>query len=92
MRFDGSIGELNALIHPEDLGHMTKELTKHLAGRSERYCCEFRMRATNGEWRWSTTRGRVIERDPVTGWATRMVGTSIDMSRMAAAGREPSRA
>ena len=87
MRFDGSIGELSAIIHPDDVGPMTKELTKHLAGRSNRYCCEFRMRATDGEWRWCTTRGRVIERDPVTNWATRMVGTSIDMSRMAPAGQ-----
>ena len=92
MRFDGSIGELNAMIHPDDLGHMTKELNKHLAGRSKRYCCEFRMRATSGEWRWCTTRGRVIERDAVTGWATRMVGTSVDMSRLAAAGQGSARA
>jgi PAS domain S-box-containing protein len=91
-RFDGSIRKLNALIHPDDLREMTKELNKHLAGRSKRYCCEFRMRAISGEWRWCTTRGRVIERDPVTGWATRMVGTSIDMSRLAAADRKQAKA
>ncbi len=86
-RFDGSVETMGSIIHRDDVDAMTKELTKHLAGRSRSFGCKFRARASNGEWRWTMTRGRVIERDPITGWALRMVGTSLDIHKLAEAAK-----
>lgn len=84
-RFDGSAKTMSSIIHEDDLVDATKELTKHLAGRSRSFGYKLRLRSHSGEWRWTMCRGRVIERDPVTGWALRMVGTSLDIHKLAEA-------
>lgn len=81
MRLDGASSTVKNFVHPDDIPGARSELTKHLAGRTRSYRREFRIRGGDGEWRWNLARGRVIERDPVTGWATRMVGTSTDITK-----------
>lgn len=88
-RFDGSIKTLNALMHRDDVESVSTELTKHLAGRTRFFAAKFRVRASNGEWHWIMTRGRVIERDPITNWASRMVGTSLDIHKLSLAAKPP---
>lgn len=88
-RFDGSAETLRTIIHEDDLEPVKRELMKHLAGRSKYFGHKFRLRASTGEWGWTMCRGRVIERDPVTGWALRMVGTSLDIHRLSDAAAPP---
>lgn len=82
VRFDSSMDGFSSIVHSEDLPHVTKALRVHLAGRTKRYHSEFRLRTKNGQWRRIMSRGRVIERDPVTGWAIRMVGTTVDLEKL----------
>lgn len=88
-RFDGSAKTMKTIIHEDDLEVTLRELVKHLAGRSKSFGHKFRLRSSSGEWRWTMCRGRVIERDPVTGWALRMVGTSLDIHKLAEAAAPP---
>ena len=90
-RFDGSIGALSGVIHPGDVGRTKRVLTNHLAGRSSTYRCEYRIRTHENDWRWNLDRGRVIERDPISGWATRIVGTSTDITNIIESAAGPRR-
>jgi PAS domain S-box-containing protein len=67
-----------ALIHPRDRAEWRRRLDDHLAGRSDHFACEYRIRTADGGWRWSDVRGRIVERDPATGEPLRMVGTTRD--------------
>lgn len=65
-------------LHPEDQFEVDRCLQEHLAGRSEVFECEYRLRTKEGEWRWTLGRGQVIERDD-KGTALRMVGVERDV-------------
>lgn len=78
--FEGPFEALAAIMHPDDVDLARRTLAHHLAGRSDYYRCAYRIRFRDGTWRWNLDCGRVIVRDPVTGWATRIVGTSSDIS------------
>ena len=69
----------DALVHPEDLPVARQKLRDHLAGRTDVYVSEHRLRAKSGEWRWTHDRGRVTSRD-AQGRARHMAGVSIDIS------------
>ncbi|MBA4178317.1 MAG: hypothetical protein C0505_17435 [Leptothrix sp. (in: Bacteria)] len=66
-------------VHPDDLPPMLAALQAHLAGRTDRYTMEFRLRAADGSWRWVLSRGRVVERG-ADGAPLRAVGTLTDLS------------
>ena len=68
------IGNMSRIIHPEDFPTVRKAITAHLMNRSDRYESEFRIRHKYGYWVWVQDMGRVIERDPATRRALRMVG------------------
>jgi len=68
-----------SLVHPDDLERVTGTISDHLEGRTDFYDVEFRMRAASGEWRWISSRGKVVERDG-EGNALRMVGTRMDIT------------
>jgi PAS domain S-box-containing protein len=91
LRADASAAALGAIIHPDDLEKTLQELRRHLAGRSKFFSGKFRVRSTDGSWHRTVTRGRVIERDPVTNWAVRMVGTSMDLARLVRGVKRPAR-
>ena len=67
------------LVHPDDLPRVHEANRQHLAGHSEFFECEFRMRHKDGYWVWILDRGRVIERD-ADGAPVRMIGTHTDIS------------
>ena len=78
--FSDILADALPLIHPDDLPDLHERLEDHMSGRTEAFAAEFRMKSVQGEWVWFRDRGRVVERDPVTGQATRMIGTGSDIT------------
>lgn len=75
-----TVGELLALLHPDDVEAVRRASLEAMKGERTDYAVEHRVRARNGEWRWILSRGRVTERDPATGRALRMIGTNVDIT------------
>ncbi|GBG15859.1 uncharacterized protein NMK_3474 [Novimethylophilus kurashikiensis] len=67
------------LMHPKDVQRAIAEMQDYLEGRSELFVSEFRLRCKNGDWKWTLSRGMVVQRD-VNGKPTRMIGTHTDIS------------
>jgi len=67
------------LIHPDDEPGAVSLLDRHLAGSTEAYEIEFRMRHKSGHWIWVLTTGKVIAWDD-DGNPTRMTGTHLDIT------------
>ncbi|WP_181685115.1 PAS domain-containing protein [Halorhabdus salina] len=65
-------------VHPDDLPDVTAALGAHLAGETDRYECEHRMRTADGSWKWIQDIGRVTRRDE-GGDPIRAVGVHIDI-------------
>lgn len=74
----------DARIHPDDVEEAQRNFAAHVAGRSDHYDAEYRIRTRGGEWRWLFERGRVVERAP-DGAALRMVGVCMDIEERTAA-------
>jgi PAS domain S-box-containing protein len=66
-------------IHPEDYARFRDATVAHLKGATERFECDYRYRAANGEWRWARTHG-VAARDR-RGRAVRMIGSTGDITQ-----------
>ncbi len=67
-------------LHPEDVRRVKQALTNCLKGTAPEYVAEHRIKTPAGEWKWSLSRGRVVERD-AGGRALRMTGINIDIDR-----------
>jgi two-component system, cell cycle sensor histidine kinase and response regulator CckA len=67
------------LLHPEDRPDAVEKVFNHLAGFTDYYEDEYRVRAKSGEWKWILSRGRVMERDE-SGAPLRMTGTYLDIT------------
>ncbi|WP_207480445.1 PAS domain-containing sensor histidine kinase [Arenibaculum pallidiluteum] len=81
-----AVGELPAhlstwerLIHPDDRDRAMRARNEHLAGQTEFYECEQRLRARDGSWIWVLSRGKVVARDDA-GRPVRAVGTHADIT------------
>lgn len=74
-------------IHPHDLEGVMQVLEHHLAGETDYYECDLRMRHAQGHWVWINTRGRVHRRDD-QGRPLYMSGTHIDISERVLAQEE----
>jgi diguanylate cyclase (GGDEF)-like protein/PAS domain S-box-containing protein len=68
-----------SITHPEDQEPARDHAMACVQGRIPFLSCEYRVRCKNGSWKWLLARGAVIHRD-ASGRATRMVGTTIDIS------------
>lgn len=66
-------------IHPEDRERVERLLAEHLAGASEFFESEHRIRHASGRWIWVRSRGKVVERD-AEGRPLRMAGTARDVT------------
>ncbi|TVQ58534.1 MAG: PAS domain S-box protein, partial [Spirulina sp. DLM2.Bin59] len=66
-------------IHPDDLAHTYKDVEEHIAGKTEVYRNEHRLRTKDGSYRWILAQGRIVERDEM-GKALRFLGTHTDIS------------
>ncbi|MCM2339857.1 EAL domain-containing protein [Rhodoferax sp.] len=74
-----SVAELDALVHPEDLGRLQLDRQAHLDGITLTYSNEHRVLCKDGNWKWVHSRGMVISRD-AQGRALRMLGTHADIT------------
>jgi len=71
---DNTAGTSRRFIHPEDRERVLALLNEHLAGATDEYRIEYRVREQSGEWAWFLDRGRVVERDE-NKMPVRMTGT-----------------
>jgi PAS domain S-box-containing protein len=65
-------------VHPDDLAAVEDALSEHIAGETEYYETEHRMRTASGEWNWIRDVGKVVERDGA-GEPVRAVGIHLDI-------------
>lgn len=66
------------LVHPDDLGMVTLALQDHLAGKTEFYTTECRMRCQDECYKWILSRGQALWDE--AGNPTRMVGSHTDIT------------
>ena len=65
-------------VHPDERSRWIAALDAHVAGRTDHYEFEYRVRHPDGQWRWLHARGRCV-RD-AAGRPQRFVGSSIDIT------------
>ena len=68
------------LVHPDDRERQRLAIATHVAGGTDSYRVEYRLRHADGGWRWVLDRGRVITRD-AGGRPTRVVGSHTDITQ-----------
>ena len=68
----------NARVHPEDFEHYRAALRAALKGETPRLYCEYRIRLSNGEYRWVEDHALPV-RDQ-RNWAVRLVGAVSDIT------------
>lgn len=56
-----SMGDLFALVHPDDADAVQAAIDAHVAGETEQYRSEFRLRARDGSWVWYANYGRIMD-------------------------------
>lgn len=61
-------------VHPDDWPTINAALQPHLAGETDHYECEHRVRCKDGRWLWILDRGKVVARSE-DGRPLRVVGT-----------------
>ncbi len=66
-------------VHPDDLPQVEKRLYDHMAGRTEHFESEHRVRNAQGDWTWVLSRGKVVDRD-ANGRALRICGTAHNIT------------
>ena len=76
---DDDLSAWEERVHPDDMDDVWAVLESHLAGETDSYQCDHRMRTKSGEWKWIRDRGRVVERGP-DGEPLRAVGIHIDVT------------
>lgn len=74
-----TMGDWEALVHPDDLPQVQSVLQQHFQGQSALYESVHRVRCKGGEFKWVLDRGQIIERD-AEGKPIRLIGTQTDVS------------
>lgn len=68
------------LLHPEDKDTVLKKIKNLVRSKSiDNYASEFRMKNKQGEWRWISSRGKVVSRDEENR-PVRLLGTHHDIT------------
>ncbi|MDQ3031057.1 MAG: ATP-binding protein [Myxococcota bacterium] len=81
-----SLDEWSAAMHPDDRERASRALEEHVAGITESYECEYRVRERSTDtWRHVIDRARVVQRP---GGGRVVAGTSIDVTRIRVAEAE----
>jgi PAS domain S-box-containing protein len=73
-----TVAELSRLRHPEDIPASDQAFARVIAGESPFLDTRYRMRSTNGSYRWIQTRGMLVHDD--TGSPQRLIGVSLDIT------------
>jgi PAS domain S-box-containing protein len=66
-------------VNPEDLPAVEERWEAHMAGETDLYDTEHRIRAKDGDWVWVRDIGRIVERDE-SGDPKRAVGIHLDIT------------
>jgi len=66
-------------VHPDDKQWVFETLEEHLAGKTDSWRGEYRLRTKSGDYVWVLGRGRVVTRNS-DGAPVRMIGTNIDIT------------
>ncbi|MBF0371910.1 MAG: PAS domain S-box protein [Alphaproteobacteria bacterium] len=66
-------------VHPDDLDELKAAIETHLSGATTHVEVEFRIRHSDGRYRWMLTRGLAVF-DPVAGRALRIAGSQTDIT------------
>src|SRR5262245_54453872 len=74
-----SLGEFEALVHPDDVAARAAALDDVLSERSSTYKAEYRIRDSVGQWVWVYSYGHVIEYD-AAGRPSRLIGMVLDIT------------
>ena len=82
-----SPNEWLSLIHPDDLSRFRQQLKAHLQSQDSpisqkcqlQFYCEYRVRHSDGEYRWMLTRGKALRDE--SGRAYRFAGSQTDMTQ-----------
>lgn len=67
------------LMHPDDRAGNDAAYERHACGEAATYEHEYRIKASDGTWRWMSERGRIVER-AADGRPLRMLGTQTDIT------------
>ncbi len=67
-----------AICHPEDLVRAWHEIGRFLAGETQIYQCQQRLKRKDGSWMWINDVGTAVEHDP-QGKPLRLIGVHIDI-------------
>jgi diguanylate cyclase (GGDEF)-like protein/PAS domain S-box-containing protein len=68
-----------ARVHPDDLARVQDASMAYAEGRVPTYVVEFRMRCKDGDWKWISACGTIVQHD-AQGKPLRMIGTHTDIS------------
>lgn len=74
------MGHLKPLVHEDDYPALRNAMVDTLKGVTPQFRVQFRVRHKSGQWRWLEDTGRVIDRNPLSGRALKMIGTRRDIS------------
>jgi len=69
----------SSLVHPDDFQRTEEAVAAHLAHKTARYDCEFRMKHQDGHWVWLHSSGQIKSWLP-NGTPQRMFGTYLDIT------------
>ena len=73
------LDEWERRVHSEDFAAVEEALNNHIAGETDLYTTEHRMRTADDNWKWIRDIGRVVERDEDSE-PVRAVGIHIDIN------------
>ncbi|MCP5150201.1 MAG: EAL domain-containing protein [Ectothiorhodospiraceae bacterium] len=76
---DSSPGEWLARLHPDDEERVRCEIAEHVAGETDHFESEYRMRDVDGDWRWMLARGLCVRN--AAGNAHRFAGSQTDITK-----------
>ena len=72
------IDEWVAMTHPDDVEAVYASVNAHIRGQAPFYRAELRQRTKSGDWKWFSSRGKVIEWDS-NRHAVRIVGVAVNI-------------
>ena len=77
----GTLEGWSSHIHPDDIENINRKLDDYIAGRTEEYSCDVRMRHKDGHYIWTVDMGRIVARDE-NGEPTRIVGGQLNIDHI----------
>lgn len=75
---EGTLQQGADLRHPVDLPHIERAIADHIAGVTDHYSIEYRMRTKDGGYKWIHDCGKIMVRD-ASGAPLRLCGTHADI-------------